>query len=92
MPIAIRETIVTPGEKGGAVIQLRISDAESPDAPEATVLVLRVPVSAHDTAALGAYQRYAMSEAQDVLSGLLQPMAHQLADAGFRATLNPKRG
>jgi hypothetical protein len=89
MPIAIRETIVTPADDHD-VIQLRISDAPL-DAESASLqLTILAKLRPLRTPALAHLQREAMAMAQDALTPILQELAKNLNEAGYGLHAPPK--
>ncbi len=80
MPVAIRETIVTP-DADGAVVQLRISDAALPDGPPAFAVTLQARVTIDPSAPLAAIQNAALKVLREELTGLLQETQKQATRA-----------
>jgi hypothetical protein len=90
MPIAIRETIVTPGGEDQDVVQLHISDAPPDDESAtfvlkilATVRPLRGPTLAH-------VQRQAMQTVSEALTPIFQELAREITNSGYVLELAPK--
>ena len=88
MPIELRETVVTPTEDGGSVVQLHISDAPPDDESAAFVLNIVVKLLPYETPLLLHVQREAISKAQDALSPILQGMGRQITEVAGKP-LNP---
>ena len=90
MPVAIRETIVTPADGDQDVVQLHISDAKLGD-ESATFVVrilakvrpLKMPTMAH-------LQRQVMAMTQDALTPILRDLAREIQESGYGLDLPPK--
>ena len=82
MPIAIRETIVTPAS-GGDVIQLHISDAPLGDEYAKFAVRILAKLPPVQTSAVAQLQREVIEIAQAELSQLLQDLAMEIQNAGL---------
>lgn len=82
MPIAIRETIVTPAT-GGDVIQLHISDAPLGDEYARFAVRILAKLPPLRTPAVAQLQREAIEIAQAELSQLLQDLAIEIQNEGL---------
>jgi hypothetical protein len=93
MPIAIRETIVTPVDNDHDVVQLHISDA--PPGDESATFVVRILAKRHalKVPTLAQLQRDAMKAAQDAMMPILQGLAKEMQQEGYGdvGPKNPKR-
>jgi len=91
MPIAIRETIVTPFDDDHDVIQLRISDAPLDDESASLQITILAKLRSLRSPTLGHLQRAAMTSAQDALTPILQALAQELTQSGYGLHLPPRQ-
>lgn len=78
MPVAIRETTVTPADGDQSLIQLHISDVPSNDESATFDLQILVKMRAMRTSTLAHLQCQAMKAAQDALTPILQQLEKEI--------------